>query len=119
VPAPISRGVQSSLGGDAGHGPRGSILRRGKDAGAAGDPPSASRRGCAMRTRASAVAAGGRGGVPAAPLLATSRLVYRFLAAREIGVGQAALEGDVAHVTYGDRVREIAAEWSLVLPPAS
>ena len=29
------------------------------------------------------------------------------------------LEGDVARVTYGDRVREIATEWGLVLPPAS
>jgi hypothetical protein len=29
------------------------------------------------------------------------------------------VEGDVARVSYGDRVREIATEWGLVLPPAS
>jgi hypothetical protein len=25
-------------------------------------------------------------------------------------------DGDVAHVSYGDRIRELAAEWGLVLP---
>jgi hypothetical protein len=29
------------------------------------------------------------------------------------------VEGDVARVSYGGRVREIATEWGLVLPPAS
>lgn len=53
------------------------------------------------------------------PLVATTDLRGALLQLRRQRLLAFTLDGDVARVTYGDRVREIATEWGLVLPPAS
>ena len=54
------------------------------------------------------------------PLVATTGLKDALLQLRRQRLLSFTVEGDVASVSYGDRIREIAAaEWGLVLTPAS
>jgi hypothetical protein len=54
------------------------------------------------------------------PLVATAGLRDALLQLRRERLLSFTVEGDVARVTYGDRIREIAAaEWGRVLTPAN
>jgi hypothetical protein len=50
------------------------------------------------------------------PLVATTGLRESLLQLRRERLLKFTVEGDVARVTYGDRIRETATEWGLVLP---
>jgi hypothetical protein len=52
------------------------------------------------------------------PLVAPDNRKTALLQLRRERLLAFTVEGDVARVTYGDRIREIAAKWGIELPPS-